>query len=459
MKINKLILGAAALAMGGGAFAQSVAFHAGIDYTAWGFARSSYNDDGSATHTNPSAGYDPDGNMTVDVAVRAASFEFNLGLYFNADGGDEEFIDFSDGGKGTPFYKGNMKIGLFNDQLSIYTGKFHDFNGGYIADGSVLGGQYITNLADKDYGAYLTGLEFSPAFLSGLKLFAGFPILPIRGNGIQANEEYNQWKHLGKKIKLAASYALPVEGLDCTLNLGFRPGTYYDGVDNGGTMDTFTETFTKSAFGEAYIQGVLPNFLELMNLVVSYDMRYRDSSYVDIRNETKEKTAFAHMIGVSAEMTFEDLMVLGVEDRFYYAGNDYVHSDEKFIYDILAANAEHSVAGTPISVGLGLAGILAADANGTAFADDDGTGKVNNDTYSSSTSISLTVNDMATANLLAGGDATTYLGFYTKPYFNYSFSNGSLIVAAEFAYSKAFTDDVSNNCFSYRIPVGIKFEF
>ena len=78
MKINKLILGAAALAMGGGAFAQSVAFHAGIDYTAWGFARSSYNDDGSATHTNPSAGYDPDGSRDSECSRDLRQEEHSL---------------------------------------------------------------------------------------------------------------------------------------------------------------------------------------------------------------------------------------------------------------------------------------------------------------------------------------------------------------------------------------------
>lgn len=460
MKINKLILGMTAFAFASGAFAQ-VVFHAGVDYTAWGLSRTSYNDDGKTSHTDPSAGYDPDGNMTIDVSVHAASFEFNLGLYFNADGGDEEYIDYSDGGKGTPFYQGNMKVGLFNDQVNLYTGKFEDFNGGYIAEGSVLGEQYITNLADSDYGPYLTGLEYSPSFVSGLKVFVGFPILPIRGNGIQAIDDYkyNYWKNLYKKAKFAASYALPIDSLECTVNAGWRPGTYYDGVDNGGTMSTFTKTFTESAFGEAYLQGVFPNFFDMVNLVVSYDLRYRDSSYVNTSNKTEDKTAFAHMFGISGEMSFDEMLTLCLEDRLYYAGNDYLHSDEKVVYNILAVNAEHALSGTQCSVGLGLAGILAADAKGTGFADDDGTGKINNDNYASNSDISLTVNDMATANLLSGGDPTTYFGFYAKPYFKYNFSNGALIVAAEVAYTKASTDDVSNSAFSYRIPIGIKFEF
>lgn len=460
MKLNKLMLGAAAMALGSGVFAQNVTFHSGIDYTVWGLRRAFYNDDGEKDNTSSSAGYDPDGNMTVDVSVKAASFEFNLGLYFNADGGDEEYIDYSDGGKGTPFYQGNMKVGFFNDQVNLYTGKFEGFNGGFIAEGSVLGDQYITNLADQDYGPYLTGLEYTPQFLSGLRLFAGFPILPIRGNGIQTidEHEYNQWKYLGKKIKLAASYQVPVDGLDLTVNAGFRPGTYYDGVDNGGTMSTFTETFTESAFGEGYIQAVMPNFMDMMDLVVSYDLRYRDGTYLNVNNETEEHKAFSHMVGLSASMGLTEEISLSCEDRLVYCGDDYIADSEKLLYNVLAVNGEYAVPGTQISLGMDLAQICAADANGKAFADDDGTGKINNAAYASNSDISLTLNDMATATLL-GGEATKYLGTYVKPYFKYNFANGSLIAAFELAYSKAFTDDVSNTCLSYRIPVGIKFQF
>ncbi|MBR4599236.1 MAG: hypothetical protein IKO39_04220 [Treponema sp.] len=458
MKLNKLILGAASLALCGGAFAQSVTFHAGIDYTTWGVSQAFYNDDGTKDNTKPSAGYNPDGNMTVDVSVRAASFEFNLGLYFNADGGDEEYIDYSDGGKGTPFYQGNMKVGFFNDQLNIYTGKFEKFNAGYIQKGYVLGKQYITNLADKHYGPYLTGLELSPSILSGFKIFVGFPILPIRGNGIQTNE-YNQWKYLGKKVKIAASYQLPLPDFDLTLNAGFRPGTYYDGVDNEGTMSTYTETFTKSAFGEGYVQAIMPNLADMLNMTLSYDIRYRDSEYTTIRSTVKKHTAYAHMIGIAGEMALNEQFVLGLEDRFFYAGDDYLKSDEKLVYDILALNGEYAVPGSQCSVGLGLAGIFAADAMGTGFAvNSDGYTKINNACYAVDKDIALTLNEMATANLL-GGEATTYLGAYAKPYFKYTFANGALTVAAEIAYTKAFTKDVSNSCFAYRIPVGLKFEF
>lgn len=455
MKLNKLIFGAAALALGAGAFAQSVTFHAGIDYTVWGLSQASYNSDGEKDSTDPSAGYDPDGKMTVDVSVKASSFEFNLGLYFNADGGDEEYYDYSDGGKGTPFYKGNMKVGFFNDQLNVYTGKFDDFNGGYFAKGAVLPKQYVTNLADKNYGPYLTGLELAPSAISGLKFFAGFPILPIRGNGIQADKEYNQWKYLGKKIKLAASYQLA----DMTFNAGFRPGTYYDGVDLNGTMTTATETFTKSMFGELYLQSVMPNLADTVNLIVTYDMRYRDSEYDTIRGTTKEHKAFAHMFDISGEAALNEAFTLSAQDRFIYAGDDYVKSDEKLVYNVLALKGDYALPGTQINVGLGLAGFLAADAMGTAFAtNSNGVTKINNENFAMNKDIALTFNDLATASLL-GGKSTTYLGAYVKPYFKYNFSNGAITIAYELAATRVFTSDVTNTCLAHRIPVGIKFEF
>ena len=464
MKLTKCILGAAALAIGSGAFAQTVTFHAGFDYTTYGLTQTRQNDDGVKSHTDPSAAYDPDGNMTVDVAVRAANFEFNLGLYFNADGGDEEYFDYSDGGKGTPFYQGNMKVGFFNDQMNLYLGKFEDFNGGFVEDGYVLGSQAVTNLADKDYGQYLTGLQFSPYALSGLKLFAGFPILPIRGNGIQSNDdyEYNQWKVLGKKVKLAASYQLPNE---MTVNAGFRPGTYFDGVDLGGEMSTATDTFTESLFGEGYVQFVMPNVVEGVDANFLYDIRYRDGSYTKTDGTEKEHKTTAHMVGLSAEFgkLFSDALTLALEDRFFFADDDYVVSDEKLIHDVLALSVEYDVSGKPFSVGLGLAGLFAADANGTAFAidsEDDTGAKIASGSYYCNSDIGMSINDMATANVSnLSGDATTYLGAYANPYVRFNFENGAVTLGAEICYTRFFNDNVTNTGLSYRIPVGVKFEF
>ncbi|MCH5294889.1 MAG: hypothetical protein J1F14_03180, partial [Treponema sp.] len=291
MKRLRFISGAALCLVAGAAFAQSVTFHAGVDFTTYGVTQDFRDTNGDKKRSEPSAGYDPDGSMTVDASVTAANFEFNLGLYFNADGGDEEYYDFSDQIY-TPFYQGNMKVGFLNDQVNLYTGKFENFNAGYIAGGAVLGDQSITNLADSDYGQYLTGVEIAPYVVKGLRAFVGFPILPIHGNGIQL-DEYNQWKNMIQKFKLAAQYKLPVEDLDATVNAGFRLGTYYDGVEAVVDLDKeadktelglarATKNFTKSVFGEGYVQAVLPGLLDVVDLTVSYDIRWRNASYKNV---------------------------------------------------------------------------------------------------------------------------------------------------------------------------------
>ena len=150
---------------------------------------------------------------------------------------------------------------------------------------------------------------------------------------------------------------------------------------------------------------------------------------------------------------------MSAQDRFIYAGDDYVKSDEKLVYNVLALKGDYALPGTQINVGLGLAGFLAADAMGTAFAtNSNGVTKINNENFAMNKDIALTFNDLATASLL-GGKSTTYLGAYVKPYFKYNFSNGAITIAYELAATRVFTSDVTNTCLAHRIPVGIKFEF
>ncbi len=460
MKLNKIILGAAALAMAGGiASAQSVTFHAGVDFTTYALTQSFQNTNGTKSNSAPSAGYDPDGNIKVDVNVAAANFAFNLGLYFNADGGDEEYYDFSDQIR-TPFYQGNMKVGFWNDQINVYAGKFDGFNAGYIADGYVLGGQSITNLADADFGQYLMGLEFGPYAVPGLKMLVGFPILPVFGNGIN-DEAYNRWSNLYKKVKFAASYELPIEALPIKLNAGIRPGTFYDGVeaaDATGGVAEYTEGFTKSAFGEGFLQAEIPGLAGFIDLNASYDIRWTKASYVNSMAETVEHVALAHMIGASAKIALGETMSVSVEDRFYAAGDDYIHSDEKVIYDVLGADFNMTIPGTTFTAGVGVAGIFAADADGTAFADAASGASVNSN-YNFA-GVAMSRNDMATASVSGlNGAPTTYIGFYANPYFAFNFENGAVTLGAELNYTKFFNENASNDGFSYRIPVGVKFNF
>ena len=464
MKLNKLIFGAVAMIFCSGAFAQTVTFHAGIDYTTWALSQTRLKTKSVNSKTDPSAGYDPDGNMTVDVAVRAANFEFNLGLYFNADGGDNEYYDFSDD-VDTAFYQGNMKVSFLNEQTALYLGKFEDFNADFIEPGYALGDQYITNLADKDHGQYLTGLMITPMALSSLRFFVGFPILPTHGNGIpDSDRKFDQWNILYKKAKIAASYQLPN---DMTINVGYRPGTYFDGVDayakktaDRGEMAALTDNFTESLYGEGFLQLSAPSIIDGVDANLSYDIRYRDEEYATY-SATKEHTTFAHMIGLSAEFgsLISDSLSLAVEDRFFYADDDYIKADEKLIYDIFAVSAEVALAGQPFSVGLNAAGMFACDALGTAFANDGGA-KIKTGRYYCDDSIGMSLNDMATASLSGiYGNPSTYIGAYVNPYVKFNMSNGAVIVGAEICYTNFSNDNVTNTGLSYRIPVGLKFVF
>ena len=55
MKLSKIMLGAAAFALGCGAFAQNVTFHAGVDYTTWALMQSRLKTDGESDNSDPSA--------------------------------------------------------------------------------------------------------------------------------------------------------------------------------------------------------------------------------------------------------------------------------------------------------------------------------------------------------------------------------------------------------------------
>lgn len=458
MKINKIL---SALTVGAlticGAMAQ-VSFHSGVEFTTYGVQQDFYKTGDTSSHTDPTAGYDPDGKFTIDVNASAANFAFELGLYFNPDGGLGNYYDFSDL-YNTHFYKGNMSVGFLNNQLKVKIGKFEDFNDDMIQAGYVVGGQSISDLADSTIGQYLTGVEYAPNFAPGLRIFAGLPILPIMGNGEHYEAAYNQWKNLYKKAKIAATYTFPVSDFAITVNAGYRYGTYYDGIDaaDTGTMAVYTQNFTKSAFGEGYLQVVIPGLLDMFDVTASYDIRYRDSSYVNAATETVEHVALAHygQIGLSTKLLDND-MTLSVEDRFFFAGDDYLKSDEKALWDMLAVNAEYAFPGTIFSVGADLAGMFAVDANGKGFVN----GEINNSAYASdSDNITMTFDkDIACASA-PGTGATTYIGAYACPYFKVNFSNGALRIGAELCYTQFATSSVTNTCLSYRVPVGLTFAF
>lgn len=473
MKLNKVLLGTAALAAATSmAFAQTATLHGSVDATAYGVTQAFssedvYTDeDGNAqSYSSATAGLDEDSELTADLTVKAANFEFNLGvkLYTGLDDDTDDYTDYTDSYDGTPFYQGNMKIDFFNQQLSVYTGKFEDFNAGYITEGSVFGSQNIRDLASSGEGQYLTGINVSPYAVKGLSAFVGFPILPGDGNGVNTDIESNYWKNLIKKVKFMAGYNM--EGL-ANFTAGFRPGTYYTGVSShqSDTDEDGNTGFLYNNFGEGFVQAVFnPEVLAGIPLNASYDIRYRtDASYTTTTLLTEEHTATAHTLSLSADISSlvgMEGLTLAVENRTYYYDDDYLVSDEKLLMNRLGASAAYNLPGTQFTVGGVLAGTYAADANGTAFTASNGSIGYLYIDNSCADDTQLGYNDMTTAYVAATGESVKYLAFYLNPYFQVNFNNGAFRVGAEVQYSAAIGKDDTVSAFAYRIPVGINFAF
>ena len=472
MKTNKLILGVAALSLGSLAFAQTATLHGSVDATAYGVtgATSSekiYTDDDGKEqkYSQPTAGLDGDSEITADLNVKAANFEFNLGVKLKTglDDDTDDYTDYTNDYDGTPFYQGNMKIDFFNQQLSVYTGKFEDFNAGYITEGYVLGGQNIRDLASSGEGQYFTGLNISPYAVKGASLFVGVPILPGDGNGVNTDIQSNYWKNLYKKVKFMAGYDIEEVA---RITAGFRPGTYYTGVKShqNDTDEDGNTGFLYNNFGEAFIQSVFaPDFLAGIPLNVSYDFRYRtDASYTTVKLTTEEHLATAHTLSLSADLTniigYEGLD-LAVENRTYYYDDDYIISDEKLLMNRLGVSASYALPGTQFTVGGLLAGTYAADARGKAFsASNSSIGYLYVDSsYADDTQLGY--NDLTTAYVPATSESVKYMAVYFNPYFQVNFNNGAFRVGAEVQYSAAIGKDDTITAFAYRIPVGINFAF
>ena len=219
MKLNKFLISAAALLCGAALSAQTASIHGYMDYTNFGlgqaFNTSSATD--AWTYTSPSAEFGSfyNGRTELNVNVTAANFQFNTGVRLDASGGTwynlyhvvgMENSD-GDGYQTTPIHQMNMKVQFFNQQVSLYTGKFEEWNNGFIYNGWQLGGQFVRNAADRDNGQHFTGIEVTPYKVNGLRVMVGLPVIPGWGNGLQYGTS-NQWKNLYKKVMFLGSYKL-----------------------------------------------------------------------------------------------------------------------------------------------------------------------------------------------------------------------------------------------------------
>ena len=465
MKFYRYISAAAVFALGAAwASAQVVTLHGDIDFTSYGFGqqRTKTGDadweetDGAAEFGNSS-----NGELTVDLNVQAANFEFNFGLRTNAglgdNGNDGSYVDVTDSNDTTPFYQGNIRADFFSGALSFYTGKFEDWNAGYIQDGYVMEGQYVSNLADSTMGQHFSALEFKPGFLREFKILAGLPIIPGNGNGVNDNIESNYWKNLGKKIEFIAAYDA-TDSIGVQFAAGWRPGTYYTSA-----ADAPDSTYLTNYFAEGFLQACLPDDGRGWAVNATYDVRYRDdASYTKTDLTVKEHFAMLHSLGLSAELGYNLMGIEGLtirlEDRVAYAGDDYAASDEKFIHNNFGVKGIYNIAGTNWAVAGLLNFIYAVDARGTAFTASNGGAKVSSNYITDA--VALSVNKMNTASVDGlSGKSTKYMTLYFNPYLQRNFASGYVTIGAEVQYSQFQNDNQTNKGFNCRVPIGVCFLF
>jgi hypothetical protein len=456
MNAKKIIIGAVVLAAGAILSAQTVSFHGYLDYTNFAVGQENRNlKDSSTEWTKASAEFGSfyNGRTELNMNVTAANFVFNVGIRLDASGNSwynlyhdvtqvEKTFDKDNNEKidyvPTPFHQMNLRVSFFNDQIFLYTGRFEEWNAGYIFNGYALGGQNIRNLADRDNGQHLTAIEFCPQFISGLKVFAGVPILPVSGNGVNYWSG-NQWENLYKKVKLAAQYKTPT---GITFNGGWRPGTYYSGLYEYDSADGATTNY----FGEAYLQADMPYLVPNVPLNASFDLRYRN-------NDTVGKEVFAYYAGVSGQVKPVSNLTINFEDRVFYADDHYLAVNEKLIYDILGLNAVYTFTGTPYQIGVQLNTMYAQDVNGSAFAEE--TSRIRNKWTDD---FAMSSDWMDSAALPASGSAGRYFTVYGYPYVQKNFANGYARLGIEVQYSRFQTSNTTEGI-TYRVPVGLCFWF
>lgn len=443
MKLRNIFV--AALLSGAASFASSqiVMLHGYTDYTNFPVGQSFSQDTaGDWSHTEAAAEFGSyyNGRTQLETYVEAANFHFELGIRLSASLGSwyDNYSTADDGegsaGDTTYFYKGNMRVDFFKQQLSLYTGKFEEWNNDFILEGYAFEDQAISDLADRSNGQHFTGLEFKPYILPGLRFMAGLPVLPVEGNGVNTDAEYNQWKNLYKKVKFMGSYRF---ANNIRLVAGWRPETHYEGTSKYSATSYFGE-----AFGQVGFIDFVP---DLLSANVSYDMRYRK---VDVINEY----AYMYYLGASLEYKVNSDLTLNFEDRVSYADEHYIANNEKLIFNSFGFTATYNIPLTAFTLGFKNMNAIAKDANGSLYTSE---GRISSD-YSDS--YALTVDYMPVAANISKGESGTYIGVYAFPYIQKNYANGYVRAGVEMQYTRYESSDTTK-CFGYRVPVALCFYF
>lgn len=447
--MKKILLAIALVTVAVFAGAQTAALHGYMDYTNMAVGQEFQQAaDGTWSRSEAAAEFGSfyNGRTEVNAVVDAANFQFNLGIRMNASlqtwynlyrstDGTSALVDSEtlNDGIATFFHQGNMRISFLNDQVRVYTGKFEEWNNGYIFGGYVLGGQSVSDLAMRDVGQHFTGVEVSPYALAGFRAMVGFPILPVGGNGVSTGAEHNQWKNLWKKVKIMASYKLPV---GIVINAGIRPETHKEGTDSYSA---------ENLFGEAFVQGDFPFLIPNLPFNATYDFRWRKEAANDVFTT-------AHYFGISGKLPSIGNVNISFENRFAYAADHYIAINEELIYDTIGFAATYAIPHTDYLVGMNLFGMYGQDAKGSGFS---GEGRVSSKYC---TDYAMDWDWMPYAAKPAAGSPGRYIGVYAYPYFQKNFANGYVRTGVEIQYTRFSTTNVTQ-AIGYRVPVAMCFWF
>ena len=445
--MKKVLLAAAVLIAGFVSSAQEVYLHGYMDYTNFAvgqqFKKKTGDDEWSHTEAAAEYGSFYNGRTQVTMDTFAQNFWFNFGVRLDSSLGEwyNLYYDSTNDYDATVFFQGFMRAGFWNEQVALWTGKFEEWNDGYILNGYALGASNIRDLASRSEGQHFTAVEFIPRAVSGFKMIAGVPVLPGAKEDIDYDIEGNKWEKLYKKAKMAASYNWATYNV--TFVGGFRPGTYYTGVSD---RKDDSDGFSKNYFSEAWFQADMPSLIYGVKMNATYDLRWRKD------DEYTKKTVTAHILGASAQITLVPDWTFNIEDRIAYADDHYIAKNEKLLYNILGLQAVHPIAGTSYEVGMNLTTVFAKDANGRAFSSDM---RVDSTAFDD---LAMSVEWMQPAANPKKNTAGTYFTIYGYPYFQKNFECGYVRTGVEMQYNRNETSNVTQG-FTYRVPVALCFWF
>ncbi|WP_041624001.1 hypothetical protein [Spirochaeta thermophila] len=314
---------------GGILAAQQVMFHGYADYSNYlltTYATQTGSEDWEQFEYGAGFGSWYGGRTEVNMFMDSQNIHFVLGIRLGND--LDTWYDLY--GDDVPFYQGNVRINLLNNQVDLLTGKFEEQHFGYVTNDLAWGFIYAHNVADRDVGPYFTGLEIKPYMLDGFSLLVGVPIRAWSTNdGWGSMPANNYWQNLVDQFKINMRYSLP---MGVTLKAGYYHGLWYSASDYKGDDDVVRE---------AYLSAEGFNFLGSgFDLAAGYDFQYRTAT-----------EGMKHNINVSGAYRPISSLRIALGNRFAYA-TEFHDNAQEILLDRVVLDALYDLPLPGVQVGL-----------------------------------------------------------------------------------------------------------